>query len=93
MRNSLPQENVVYLLLFPTLLLDITLKNRSGVVAHALNPSTGEAVRQISELETTWSLEQVPGQSRLQRDTLSRKKLGGGQGVDTVSVCNFFLSF
>lgn len=87
--DILPQENIVHLLLFPTLLLDIALKNRSGVVAHALNPSTGEAVRQISDWRLPGLQSEIQGSQGSEQTPCLEK--GGGQGVDTVSVCSFFL--
>lgn len=88
--NILPQEIVVHLLFFPTLLLDIALKNRSGVVADALNPSNGEAVRQISDWRLPGLQSEIQG-SQGSEETPCLEK--GGAGVDTVFVCNFFLSF
>jgi hypothetical protein len=44
------------------------------VVAHAFNPSTGEAeAGRFLSLRPAWSTEWVPGQPGLHRETLSRK--------------------
>lgn len=48
---------------------------KMGVVAHVINPSTqkAEAGRSLSS-RTAWSIEQVPGQPGLHRETVSKKK-------------------
>lgn len=88
--NILPQENIVHLLLFPTLLLDIALKNRSGVVAHALNPSTGETVRQISDWRLPGLQSEIQGSQGSEETPCLERKRGTGGGY---CVCMKSLSF
>jgi hypothetical protein len=53
----------------------IKSRHKSGVVAHALNPSTREAeVVGFLSLRSAWSTKWVPGQPELYRETLSQKK-------------------
>lgn len=87
--NLLPQENIVHLLLFPTLLLDIALKNRSGVVAHALNPSTGETVRQISDWRLPGLQSEIQG-SQSSEETPCLERKGGCRGW---ILCLYAISF
>ena len=47
----------------------------TGTVVHAFNPGTQEAEGGgFLSLRQTWSTEQVPGQTGLQRETLSLNK-------------------
>jgi hypothetical protein len=50
-------------------------KNLWAVVAHTFNPSTWEAeAGRFLSSRPAWSIERIPGQPGLYRETLSRKK-------------------
>jgi hypothetical protein len=76
-------------------ILLLRIHRKPGVLAHTFNPSTREAAagcRQISEFEASLFY-RVPGQPRLYRETLSRKKQTNKQTKNEESIVNHMRIF